>query len=72
MSEEFNKLIIESIPNQKSANKLIGRLFDVAQPEGVFSVPVSSGEYTVITASEVTVAMGAGYGGGRSRKENAR
>ena len=64
MSEEFNKLVIESVPNQERANELIGRLFDVAQPRAVFSEPVSNGPYTVITAAEVTVGMGAGYGGG--------
>jgi uncharacterized spore protein YtfJ len=64
MSEEFNKLIIESVPNQEKANEVIGRLFDVARPSAVFSEPVSNGPYIVITASEVTVAMGAGYGGG--------
>jgi uncharacterized spore protein YtfJ len=64
MSEEFNKLIIESVPNQERANELIGRLFDVTQPSAVFSQPVTNGPYTVITASEVTVGMGAGYGSG--------
>ena len=64
MNEEFNKLIIESVPNQEKANEVIGRLFDVAQPSSVFSQPVTNGPYTVITASEVTVGMGAGYGGG--------
>jgi uncharacterized spore protein YtfJ len=64
MSEEFNKLIIESVPNQERANELIGRLFDVTQPSAVFSQPVTNGPYTVITASEVTVGMGAGFGGG--------
>jgi uncharacterized spore protein YtfJ len=64
MSEEFNKLIIESVPNQERANELIGRLFDVTQPSAVFSQPITNGPYTVITASEVTVGMGAGYGGG--------
>jgi uncharacterized spore protein YtfJ len=64
MNEEFNKLVIESVPNQERANELIGRLFDVTQPSAVFSQPVTNGTYTVITASEVTVGMGAGYGGG--------
>lgn len=64
MSEELNKLIIESIPNQESANRLLGRLFDVTQPGVVYSQPVTAGEYTVITASEVTAGFGAGYGGG--------
>lgn len=64
MDEKFNKLIIESVPNQERANELIGRLFDVTQPSAVFSQPVTNGSYTVITASEVTAGMGAGYGGG--------
>ena len=64
MNEELNKLIIESIPNQESANRLLGRLFDVAQPGAVYSEPITAGEYTVITASEVTASFGAGYGGG--------
>jgi uncharacterized spore protein YtfJ len=64
MDEQFNKLILEATPSQESANALIGRLFDAAQPSAVFSEPVVHGEYAVITASEVSVAMGAGYGGG--------
>jgi uncharacterized spore protein YtfJ len=64
MNEEFNKLVIESVPNQEKANEVIGRLFDVTQPSAVFSQPVTNGPYTVITASEVTVGMGAGYGSG--------
>jgi uncharacterized spore protein YtfJ len=64
MNEEFNKLVIESVPNQEKANEVIGRLFDVTQPSAAFSQPVTNGPYTVITASEVTVGMGAGYGSG--------
>jgi hypothetical protein len=43
---------------------MIGRLFDAAQPDGAFGKPVTQGEYTVITAAEVSVSMGLGYGGG--------
>ncbi len=64
MSEELNKLMMESTPTQERANELLGKLFDAAKPTAVYSEPVSSGEYTVITASEVTAAFGAGYGGG--------
>ena len=64
MSEELNKLIIESIPNQESANNLLGKLFNVTKPGVVFSEPVVAGEYTIITASEVTANFGAGFGGG--------
>lgn len=72
MSEEYNKLILESIPNQESANELVGRLFDVVKPDTVFSEPVTHGEHAVITASEVTIAMGAGYGGGGGRGPGAQ
>jgi uncharacterized spore protein YtfJ len=64
MSENMNKLFWESVPDQKRANELVSKLFEVTQPSAVFSEPVVAGEYTVITASEVTVAMGTGYGGG--------
>ena len=56
--------IKESIPDQDAANELMGRLFDAARPEAVYGEPVTQGEYTVITASEITVGMGYGYGGG--------
>lgn len=41
---------------------VIGRLFDVAQPNAVFGKPVEQGQYTVITASELAVGMGIGVG----------
>lgn len=64
MSDELNKLILENIPNQQRANELLGKMFEVTKPTAVFSQPVTSGEYTVITASELTAAFGTGYGGG--------
>jgi uncharacterized spore protein YtfJ len=64
VSENFNKLMIESVPDQQSANELIGKLFDVTRPDAVFSQPVIVGDHTIITASEYTASMGVGYGGG--------
>jgi uncharacterized spore protein YtfJ len=64
MDEDLNKVILESIPSQQRAMKLLSRLFKVTQPGAVFSEPVVSGDYTVITAAEVTAATGFGYGGG--------
>ena len=75
MSEELNRLIVESVPNQAKFNDLIGRLFEVTKPTAVYSEPVSSGDYTVITASEVAVGLGAGFGGGggvSEKRENDR
>jgi len=47
MSEK--PFVFEPINNMQEATALIGRLFDAALPEAVFSDPVSHGEYTVIT-----------------------
>jgi uncharacterized spore protein YtfJ len=58
------EIIAEKIPSQKEANALMERLFVVAEPQMVFSEPVTQGEYTVITAREITVGLGFGYGGG--------
>jgi uncharacterized spore protein YtfJ len=54
----------ENISNQEKANEVIGRLFEIAQPEQAFGSSVTQGEYTVITATELSVSMGLGYGGG--------
>lgn len=64
MSNEFNTLIKETIPNQDQANELMGRLFTAAQPESLFSEPVVQGDYAVIMASEMLGGLGYGYGGG--------
>jgi uncharacterized spore protein YtfJ len=64
MNDEFNTLIMESFPNQKGANELMGKMFDAAQPSAIFSQPVVHGEYAVITASETIGGLGYGFGGG--------
>ncbi len=63
MSQGIN-IFAENISNQDKANEVIGRLFEIAQPEQAFGNTVTQGEYTVVTASEVSVSMGLGYGGG--------
>ena len=64
MSENGNLLMWENVPNQKRLNELVGRLFEVAKVTAVYSEPIQSGDYTVITASELMVGIGAGFGGG--------
>lgn len=63
----------ESLPDQEKSIALMEKLVDVGQAETVFSQPVESGEYKVLTASSVSVAMGFGYsrGGGESISEKA-
>jgi uncharacterized spore protein YtfJ len=57
-------IFTENITNQEKANEVIGRLFETAKPEAAFGEPVTQGQYTVVTAAEVSVSMGLGYGGG--------
>ena len=72
MSDEFNKVVVSAVKNQEQAIGLVEKLFAVAQPGAVYSEPLTVGEHTVITASEVSVAMGFGYGmGGGTSPEPA-
>jgi uncharacterized spore protein YtfJ len=75
MGEEFNKIVATAVKNQEQAAELVEKLFSVARPEAVYGEPVTVGEHTVITASEVNVGMGFGFGlgggpggGGRRRR----
>ncbi len=58
------KLFAESIPNQEKATELMEKLIAIGRTDSVFSQPVESGKYKVITAASVHVTMGFGYGGG--------
>jgi uncharacterized spore protein YtfJ len=64
MNEKLEKVADSGAQSWSQAAEMIDKLFMVARPEAVFSAPVTAGEHTVITAAEVTVAMGAGGGGG--------
>jgi uncharacterized spore protein YtfJ len=50
----------------------IDKLFVAAQPGAVFGLPVTSGDYTVITASEVSAGGGFGSGHGTGTGSAAR
>lgn len=64
MSEEFGGIAVSALKSQEEAKALVEKLFEVAQPSAVYGEPVTVGEYTVITASEVKVGMGYGFGAG--------
>jgi uncharacterized spore protein YtfJ len=64
MKEQAEEIIVKQLGSPGEAMDLIGRIFEVAQPEAVFGKAVEAGDNRVIVASEVTVSMGAGYGGG--------
>jgi uncharacterized spore protein YtfJ len=42
----------------------LDKLFSVAWPGAVYSTPITAHDQTIITASEVTIAMGMGFGSG--------
>ena len=64
MADKFDEIVATAITNQEQGVELMEKLIAVAQPGAVYSEPIVSGEYTIITASEVSVGMGFGYGGG--------
>ena len=64
MNEKSNPLLFQVANTPGEVIELIGHLFDVAKPDKVYTVPLIVDDLTVITASELMVTMGAGYGGG--------
>lgn len=64
MSEDFNNLFTTSVQTHSEANELLEKLITTARTEATYGQPVTQGEYTVITASELFVGMGVGYGYG--------
>jgi len=69
MSEELDKVAVTAEKSQERAAQVVEKLFDVAQPGSVYAEPVTVGDHTLITASEVSVGMGfgLGFGGGEGR-----
>jgi len=68
MSNQTDGLIAKSVNSWEEGTELLEKLFDVTKPGVIFSRPIKTEEFTVITASEVHVGMGFGYaiGGGTS------
>ena len=65
-----NKDIERSIKAMEKALNGVGELLSAADPEAVFSKPVEVGEYTIITASEVALGGGLGYGAGLDERDD--
>lgn len=74
MSEEMGRVMESTERAHEKVIGLVERLTEVARPGAVFGEPMAAGENTVVTASEVFVAMGYGFGmgGGSGRPEEAR
>ena len=64
MSDWLEKMGISILKNQENAQQILKKFVETARPSSVFAPPVTAGEYTVITASEVYAGMGVGFGGG--------
>lgn len=67
----FDGIVTQAVKNQEQAAEVMDSLFAVANAESVFREPVAAGDYTIITASEVSVGAGFGFGlGGGSGSES--
>jgi uncharacterized spore protein YtfJ len=64
MIDTFGGVAKNSHAARELSEKAFERIYAAAQPGAVFSPPVTSGEYTIITASEVAAGGGFGFGEG--------
>ena len=64
MSDWLDKMGISILKNQENSQQLLEKFIETARPSSVFAPPLSAGDYTIITASEVSAGMGVGFGGG--------
>ena len=64
MIDVKNKVFSFAEKTSEHLPPLLERIFAAAQPDAVYSKPVMAGNYTVITASEVTSGGGFGSGAG--------
>jgi uncharacterized spore protein YtfJ len=59
-----NKMFFMPMQNQGEGLALLEKFFDAAGTKAVYGDPVTKGEHTVITASEISVGLGFAYGMG--------
>jgi uncharacterized spore protein YtfJ len=64
MIDTFGGRTFTSQQARDLAQTWIDKIYAAAQPGAVFSAPVVSGAYTIITASEVAAGGGFGFGSG--------
>ena len=70
MNGSASSLTAQQVRHQ--TNEFFDKILAAAQPSAVFSAPVVSGAYMVITASEVFAGGGFGFGGGAGPAEHSR
>lgn len=59
-----------AVSNQREGMEMMKRVAEIASVDSVFGEPVAAGEYTVITAAEISASVGFGYGIGSSDTES--
>lgn len=64
MADPTPGLVTQAIRSQEQGLAWLEKMVALARPEAVFGEPVTSGDYTVITASEAWAGMGFGFGAG--------
>jgi uncharacterized spore protein YtfJ len=64
MSDWLEKMGVSILKNQENSQQILEKFVETARPSSVFAPPLTAGDYTVITASEVYAGMGVGFGGG--------
>jgi uncharacterized spore protein YtfJ len=64
MRDFLDKIGLSIIKTQEQSLDLLDKLIATARPNAVFGHPVTGGDYTVISASEVSCGLGLGFGGG--------
>lgn len=69
MKEGLERIDASTLNTQTQAIEVLEKLFAVTQPGVIFSAPVKVGDYTVITASEISIGMGLGMGSGGGTDE---
>jgi uncharacterized spore protein YtfJ len=62
MIDTMSDILSETEKRNEKLSQVLGSIYAAARPGAVYSEPVTSGSYTVITASEVMV--GGGFGSG--------
>jgi uncharacterized spore protein YtfJ len=72
MANSFSTMAQAMDRYQEQSREWMDKLLVAAQPGAVYGEPVTSGDYTIITTSEVTAGGGFGYGfGGGSAPASA-
>jgi uncharacterized spore protein YtfJ len=64
MTNTFNTMAQAMDKYQEQSREWMDKLLAAAQPRAVYGEPITSGNYTIVTASEVTAGGGFGYGFG--------